>query len=523
LKCYEKIAGTYKTENLIRIDDTTDPVRQIHRVYEQHMQTALEAYSKSLEIGLQLQKAGDLVVDQQGGSGHGVTEVLYRLHATRLKCLISALLRNQSERGAAEMEALRLTELFWFTKTPADTSDDVRSRMWNVLTDVVDAMHQCRSDFSCFHRSVYRHAQALMWAPIVYDPSQPEGSFGTVPQSQAFKLRGFGSGGAVESAASIISGLFDRRRAQLCAAWLTQPSPVPFEQINISFRKYDSLRGKYIAAYLECLELCHNKNDLETFWRWVASTLRDLPSYFYSTAGHDSGLRSDVRKNHTSESLVIPSRPVTFFHFLTDVKRRTNAAMSSVLLHEVQKLKMAGKVSENHLKQAYSCFLRLNCEVSHLRKLRRGAKPVVDALLAVYAKLIPAEEQRTKQETTSGDWSGEAHFLRTITAALEKCRELFPSLSGSFLSSKKVTKKKRPAPANETQQVFRVSIPEGLSAGDTFLTEIVMGETKKRIRLTVPAGDATTLRFSLTVPGKKNEESTAKKSKTNQFGHPTTS
>jgi hypothetical protein len=137
----------------------------------------------------------------------------------------------------------------------------------------------------------------------------------------------------------------------------------------------------------------------------------------------------------------------------------------------------------------------------------------VDALLAVYTQLTPAEELRTKQQTTSGDWSEEAHILRNITAALEKCRELFPSLSGSYLSSKKVNKKKRPAPANETQQIFRVSIPEGLSAGDTFLTEIVMGETKKRIRLTVPAGEATTLRFTLTVPAKTVEESTAKKSK----------
>ena len=106
------------------------------------MQTALSSYAESLEHGLLLEKDGALIAEQQGGSGHGATEVQYRLHATRLKCLIHAIKRNPVERDAAELEALRLVEKYWYTNSPPETNGDVRDRSWNVLRDVVDAMIQ---------------------------------------------------------------------------------------------------------------------------------------------------------------------------------------------------------------------------------------------------------------------------------------------------------------------------------------------------------------------------------------------
>ena len=491
------------------------------RRYEHHMKIAIHSYSKSLEHGLLLEKDGALIAEQQGGSGHGATEVQYRLHATRLKCLISALKRNPTERDAAEQEALRLVEQDWYTKSPPDITGDVRYRTWNVLTDVVDAMIQCRSEYSCFHRSVYRHAQALLWAPIICDPSQQEGSFGVVPGSRAYKLRGLNSGSAVESASSVIGSLFDRRRSQLCAVWVTQGASEAFEQINVSVRKYDALRGKYVAAYLETLELGRRKNDLETFWRWLSSSTRDLPSYMQITClPTPPGFNN--RKNHMNDCLLVPSRPFVFHHFLADVKRRTNAAMAAVILHETQNHKTNTKITDSHLKQAYSCFLRLNCDSTELHRTRvrksSYVKPIIDALVIAYTQLVSIEEQREKQQQDIlGDWSLDAQQNRMIELALEKCRELFPTLSNTFLSSKKAAgpKKKRGAPgeSENQEQVFRVSVPEGLAEGDTFLTEITVGETKKRLRLTVPKGGATTLRFTLTVP-KTDEVRPAKQQKT---------
>lgn len=520
MQCHEKIASTYANEIYLPQRVGIDHDEHMMRRYEHHMQTSLQSYSTSLEHGLLLEKDGSLIAEQQGGSGHGATEVQYRLHAARLKCLIYALKRSPTERDAAEQEALRLVEKFWYTKSPPDCTGSVRDRVWDVLLDVVDAMIQCRSEYSCFHRSVYRHAQALLWAPVVSDPSQPEGSFGVVPGSRAYKLRGLNSGSAVESASSVIGSLFDRRRGQLCAVWVTQGAAEAFEQINVTVRKYDSLRGKYIAAYLEMLEVGHRKNDLETFWRWVAASPRDLPSHMQMSVGGAS-----KGKLHTNDSLLLPSRSLACHRILADVKRSTNAALASVILHEVQNLKTNAKVNEGHLKQVYSCFLRLNCEPSNLHKtrVRKGSsvRPIVDALLAVYTQLVPREEQQQKQQQDPmGDWSLDAQQTRTLDLALGKCRELFPSLSNTFLSSRKTAapKKKRASPnesdATTTQQVFRVSVPEGLAEGDTFLTEIMVGETKKRLRLTVPKGGATTLRFTLAVPRKQDEGSPTKQQKT---------
>eukprot|EP00977_Amphora_coffeiformis_P014319 scaffold3967_cov179-Amphora_coffeaeformis.AAC.1 len=516
-KCHEKIASTYSDETFANGTENQSGMRR----FEHHMNIAIQSYSKSLEHGLLLEKDGALIAEQQGGSGHGATEVQYRLHATRLKCLINALKRNPSEREVAEQEALRLIEQDWYTKSVPHITGNVRDRTWNVLMDVVDAMIQCRSEYSCFHRSVYRHAQALLWAPIVCDPSQPEGSFGVVPGSRAYKLRGLNSGSAIESASSVIGSLFDRRRAQLCAVWVTQGASEAFEQINVSVRKYDALRGKYIAAYLETLELGHRKNDLETFWRWLSSSTRDLPSYMQITC-QPSPPGFNNRKNHMNDCLLVLSRPYACHHFLADVKRRTNAAMASVILHETQNHKANAKVTDSHLKQAYSCFLRLNCDSTELHRTRvrkaSSVKPIIDALVAAYVQLVPKEEQREKQQQNMlGDWSFDAQQNRMLDLAMEKCHELFPTLSNTFLSSRKTTgpKKKRGAPGeSETQQqVFRVSVPEGLAEGDTFLTEITVGETKKRLRLTVPKGGATTLRFTLDVP-KADEGRPAKQQKT---------
>jgi hypothetical protein len=517
LQCYEKISSTFSAEQFSTTDE--EGVSKPRR-YEHSMRLALQSYSDSLEHGLALQKEGALGVDQQGGSGHGATEVQYRLHATRLKCLIHCFRYHESERSAAEHECLRLVEKYWFSKSPPDTSTDVRNRAWNVLVDIVDAMIQCRTDFSCFHRSVYRHAQALLWSPIISDPTQTEGSFGSVPGFQAYKLRGLNSESPAESAASVIGSLFDRRRAQLCAVWVTQTASEPFELINVSVRKYDSLRGKYCGAYLQILEVMQRKTAIESFWRWISAAARDLPSHMHITAGNEIKKISDKRKtHHTNDSLLLSTRPFTFHHFLADVKRKTNAALASVILQEVHNLKATSKVSEGHLKQIYSCFLRLNCEAKLLHKNRvqksSSVKPIVDGLISIYTQLSanPNEEQ---PKVAMGDWSIGTQ-ARMLNLALAKCQMLFPSLSSNFLSSKKTfASRKRRTPSNSesaTQQVFRVDVPEGVSEGESFFADIMVGETKKRIKLTVPGGGAKTLRFTLTIP-KEDKEPPSKQAKT---------
>jgi len=504
-KCHEKIAGTYGDEAFSYPDSM--------RVYETSMRSALESYSKSLLQAQACEKDGSLLVEQQGGSSHGAMEAVYRLHATRLKCLIDAVQHGDDEREQAESEALRLTEPFSFSGNTDKASEhgSVRDRVWGVAVDVANAMVHCRTKHSFFHRSIYRHSQCLMWAPVLSDPGHlwQEGSSGEVPALKALKMRGLNSESAVESAAGVIRAIFDKKRAQLCAVWVTSGAESPFQGINCHVRKFDSLRGKYISAFITCLQLCNKRDELENFLRWANSSRRDLPSHFGDTAG------SNPPTGHTSDTLLVKARSLSSNFFLTSVKRETNAALASVILHESK----ATKVLESHLKLSYSCLLRLNADLSSLQKRRarrsRGVKQVVDALIAIYSAFsdsAPAAE--------TFDWSTDGQVCLQLEAAVKRCRELFPSVSASFLSKRPTQRKKKDADSNQCEKIvgkkrkevdgtfavvkqFNVEVPEGLSSGETFITEIKEGNSVKRIRLTVPDGATrpTTLKFNLRVQG----------------------
>jgi hypothetical protein len=212
-QCNEKIAGTYRHE---AYGGATSEEELQPRMYEKYMALSMEKYSTAYAQANSIENDGGFLVDQSGGSAHGSTELLYRMLASRLKCLISAASRGEAELERAEAEALRLTERHWFKKPEEESvSKDLhtRDRVWNVLSDVVTGLAQCRIDHSFFHRSVYRYAQALMWSPILYDPSSSEGSLGTVPATRSYQIRGLNnSTHAANSAEVIMSSLFDKKR-----------------------------------------------------------------------------------------------------------------------------------------------------------------------------------------------------------------------------------------------------------------------------------------------------------------------
>jgi hypothetical protein len=186
------------------------------RLYEAFMASALGQYASAYSQARKIEEDGGQIVEQSGGSAHGCTEILYRIHATRLKCLLSAATRDLREFDWAEKEALRLTECNWF-KSPEDVDalqkEHVRDRVWNVLGDVVSGLAQCRAEHPFFHRSVYRHAQALMWSPILYDPTCSEGSLDSVPATRSFQIRGLSNSTPVSHSAEIVlTSLFDKKR-----------------------------------------------------------------------------------------------------------------------------------------------------------------------------------------------------------------------------------------------------------------------------------------------------------------------
>lgn len=184
------------------------------RAYERHLQLALNSYATALEQAQAQQKDGGSDI-QAGGSSHGAVEVLYRLHASRLKCLLAGVQKTEDERNLAESEALRLTECHWFNAPAAELDADLRRRVWKVIADVVSALAQCRLEQPFFHRSVYRYAQALMWAPVFDNPSTGYGlgSLGTVPATKSYLVRGLNNATPCANSAEVIMAtLFEKKR-----------------------------------------------------------------------------------------------------------------------------------------------------------------------------------------------------------------------------------------------------------------------------------------------------------------------
>jgi hypothetical protein len=495
------------------------------RRYEYHMKQAFDFYALSGEQASEIEKDGGFA-EQHGGSAHGAVEAVYRLHASRLKCLLSAVDRWEDERDDAELEALRLTESHW-NIDPGNLLDKTpRERLWIVFADVVEALAKCSQNYSFFHRSVYRHAQALMWAPIVYDPvaGSVAGSLGTVPAAWANSIKGLNhTGNAASSATSTLSSLFVKKRAQLVSVWVTGDSTASiFQALNSTVRKYDSLRGKYIAGYIDCLRLGRKRKELDTFLSWTMTSPNDLPSYFAASA---SIQRDRPVLLPTHDNLLLRNRPSSLKHFLTSVRRTANGALANVILHDLNDpaveqahAKPAERANylETQLKLAYACFLRLNCDVEQVIKSRywkydrkNGIKDVVEALSAAFQKI----QKPDAGAGLNSSWSVESQVVAAFQAAVCKCKELYPTLSGNFSFSKpRVTK--RPSTGQKTRRTgtkgtgsplqvkrsFEVAVPEGLSEGETFLTSVQIGDHVKKLRLTVPSGDATTLQFSLQVP-----------------------
>lgn len=520
-----------------------DPLKgdkQKKRRYEEFTASAMEVYSKALSQAKKIEEDGGYLVEQAGGSAHGSTEVLYRLLASRLKCLINAVRSHGDELELAEMEALRLTEKHW-NKRPDIGEDElkekhIRDRVWFVLADIVDGLAQCRQIQPFFHRSVYRHAQALLWAPVLNDPSSRNGSMGMIPATRSFQIRGLNnSTPAANSAEVVMSALFDKKRSQLCAVWVTtSTASSPFQVLNNSTRKYDSLRGKYAAAYIESLHLCNRRSEIETFMKWLYSSKRDLPSYFQASAMAGGGKPS---RPHTQDPLLTRdncARPLLEAGILLSAKRQANRALADVVIHEVSSDSKRA-APETYLKHAFACYLRLNCTVDELKETRAwkyGVDSVreVDALCQAYMALGETSEEFAS--THFGDWSGGARKSSIFLAAIDKCKLLFPSLSGTFFSKKTASKakkgkdhedvggnsKRKPGSdgllSTETTKVsFEVAVPKGLSSGDTFFSSVKVGNADPiKVKLTVPSGTHSTLRFNLEVP-KVATESLSKKAR----------
>jgi hypothetical protein len=379
--------------------------------------------------------------NEAGGSSHGLWEVIYRLHASRFKALLRCVYLSPCNRAVAELEALRITEDFphdQCTYTMQLNNQTVKCRIWNVLCDTVTAFTRCKKDNPFFHRSVYRHAQALLWSPVFLE------DFGGDSENrsmQQIRLMGMDyEKTSEENAKSVIETLFDRKRMQLCAVWVTTPAnPTPFEVLNDAARKYDALRWKYCLAYIDCLRQCNQKDSLETFMTWIDSSARDLPSFYEKSACAKGATPHSI---HSKDNLLQYGSGI-----IADLTRYTNKAIADVLRKRLRSISPSqSEVGEDLLHNAYKCFKRLNCRVGddiwkslNVRKSLEEKKiSEVEAICDCY---IYVENGRSCSTFNSNGFDAKMLLLKR---AVEKCESIFPSRSEQVTYKKNNLKRKLP-------------------------------------------------------------------------------
>lgn len=231
-----------------------------------------------------------------------------------------------------------------------------------------------------------------------------------------------------------------------------------------------------------------------------------------------------------TECLVKIHNNLTENAFLLGAKRQANSAFADCLVYEIStKLNRSSdrkKAAELLLKYAYATFLRLNCSVEDLEKAKgwkygQNSIRELDALCEGFLALGDESTAAIPTTTSFGDWSGNARKSTVFLAALEKCKALFPTLSGNFFSKKASAKSKKnsddaandappenPAKRKEPEASkeemvsvsYEVAVPTELSAGESFFTTVKFGDGTKKLKLTVPASNPSSLRFTLQVP-----------------------
>lgn len=412
-KCYEKIASTVSEEAYSSGDG--------QRAYETTLKSALQTYSSALTDAKDRgQSSGKR---ETGGSSHGSLEVLYRIHACRLKALIFSIRRVDEERELAELEALRIVSQVWF----GDSADiialpSLRHKVWGAFVNCVKALIQCRTDEPKFHRAAFRLAQAYNWAPMFHNPNGLGGRK-DVLSIDGVSLPYIESGSCKKNATSAIESLFDKQKSQLCSVWVTTSTkPPPFEVLNDPVRKYDYLRLKYISAYIDCMKQNKQMDKIEALLNNATACSQDYAGFYQASAA----VRGGDPGRHTKQSLLKTSG------FLAQVKRSAIDALAELVLADLTHLKKSGvdangrAVLEAGFKTSSSIFLRLNCQPKEAVQHMISNGPIIQAIALCKCYISIQAGYRINDSIRFEELDGDT-FLSFIVQALQKAKAMFPA------------------------------------------------------------------------------------------------
>ena len=425
-KCHEKIASTTCEEVFAGTDSNT------RRLYEMELTSALQTYSAAIADAKEREHLnGGIGKRDKGGSSHGSLEVFYRIHACRFKALVSSMRPSNNDRDLAQEEALRICSVSRFdSSVDIHTLPSHRHKMWDALVDCVKAFMECRKDEPKFHRVIFRLAQAYCWAPFFIDSSQ-DSSLGSedtdcIPIFDGVPLPSIDRGSCQKNAALAIESLFDKRRSQICAVWVTTSStPPPFEVLNDSIRKYDYLRLKYIEAYIDCMKKCKKLDKIETLLNHTATCAQDLAGFYQASAA----VRFGDPGRHTKQSLLNASG------FLAKVKRSANDALTELVLGDLAHLKRNGSDEERKtfldvgFRMANSLFLQLNSSPENTVQIMISSKKPILQVIALCKCFISIQAGYRVNDSINFEELDYDTLLTFVEQALQKAKEMFPSKS----------------------------------------------------------------------------------------------
>lgn len=157
----------------------------------------------------------------------------------------------------------------------------------------------------------------------------------------------------------------------------TSAAPAPFEVLNDSLRKYDSLRMKNIMAYIDCMRVSERKDKIETLLNWTMTSNQDMAGFYEASAL----LRGGNPGKHAKQSLLKGSGK----GFINSVKLDATNALAGMILKDLAVMKKNGVDNQgklklaDHFKLAHTLFLRLNSSCKEVVEFTKSKRPLAEA------------------------------------------------------------------------------------------------------------------------------------------------
>ncbi|CAK4990879.1 unnamed protein product [Aphanomyces euteiches] len=217
---------------------------------------------------------------RQNAELESLPHAFYHLHACRLKLLLGSVDKTGAKQSYLDLtpspEVLQLVNLFFYKKSnkSSETSaadleisreaitifiqrEDTRwiarqHLLWNCL----DALENIPQEDRYFHPAYYMYAWGLKVGRVLMDNS-----------SEKWHERF-----SISTAIKAMKPLFDRKRHQVVAIWLSESETHKLEELHQRQSKYDRLRLKYFSFYLDLLTMAGDSQRVSDLTSWVITS-----------------------------------------------------------------------------------------------------------------------------------------------------------------------------------------------------------------------------------------------------------